>query len=204
MHPDRWLVLIYTIPSEPSRKRAYVWRELKRLGATYLRDGVALLPDVRETSERLGVMARRIQEEGGSADVVPATFPTARRDELIGHFEEERSAEYHEAYHAAVRFLNDVLADITAEDFGFPDVHKLESELGRLHRWKEQIAERDYFPVAGRDRLQQVLAKCDTAFEHFVATASEREDVPALAEAAAEDVFKALAGPPPGTTDLPL
>ena len=43
----QWLVLIYTLPPEPTRKRAFVWRELKKIGAVYLRDGVCLLPEFR-------------------------------------------------------------------------------------------------------------------------------------------------------------
>src|SRR5438309_7457883 len=48
-----WLLLIYTLPSQPSRKRAYVWRELKKVGAVYLRDGVAILPRRPDLEERL-------------------------------------------------------------------------------------------------------------------------------------------------------
>ena len=38
---DSWLLLIYTVPSQPSRKRAAVWRDVKKAGAVYLRDGRA-------------------------------------------------------------------------------------------------------------------------------------------------------------------
>jgi len=33
---DRWLLLVYRVPSEPTRLRAAVWRRLKSLGAVYL------------------------------------------------------------------------------------------------------------------------------------------------------------------------
>ena len=46
-----WLLLIYTVPAEPSRKRAAIWRELKKVGAPYLRDGVCILPERPETRE---------------------------------------------------------------------------------------------------------------------------------------------------------
>ncbi|MFC0860883.1 Chromate resistance protein ChrB [Sphaerimonospora cavernae] len=39
-----WMVLIYRVPSEPTRLRATVWRRLKRLGAVYLQNSAAALP----------------------------------------------------------------------------------------------------------------------------------------------------------------
>jgi hypothetical protein len=38
-----WLVLVYRVPSEPTRLRAAVWRRLKALGAVYLANSVAIM-----------------------------------------------------------------------------------------------------------------------------------------------------------------
>jgi len=35
---EGWLLLIYRVPSEPSRLRAAVWRRIKSLGAIYLQN----------------------------------------------------------------------------------------------------------------------------------------------------------------------
>ena len=48
-----WLLLVYTVPAEPSRLRAAVWRDLKKAGAVYLRDGVCVLPERDETLHAL-------------------------------------------------------------------------------------------------------------------------------------------------------
>jgi hypothetical protein len=183
-----WLIFIYTVPSQPSRKRAYVWRELKKLGAVYLRDGVAILPRRPDLEEHVRTLVQRVEEYEGTADLVfsPLLLP-GRAEQVVERFREERSAEYREVYHACVRFLRDVLAEVSADDFGFPDVDNLESELGRLRRWYEQIVERDYFGSAGVERVSEILEKCETAFERFVSTASERADGTERAE---EDVFE--------------
>ena len=57
-----WLLLIYRVPAEPSRKRAFVWRELKKVGAVYLRDGVCVLPDQAATRAGLRQVAERMLE----------------------------------------------------------------------------------------------------------------------------------------------
>src|SRR5438874_9735679 len=67
-----WLLLIYTVPAEPTRKRASVWREVKKLGALYLRDGVCILPERSETIVAAGELAARIGELDGQAMIVRA------------------------------------------------------------------------------------------------------------------------------------
>jgi hypothetical protein len=193
---SRWLLLIYTLPSQPSRKRAYVWRELKKVGAVYLRDGVALLPSRPHLVERLCGIAERIREYEGTVDVITAPGFVRRRDEeLIARFNEERSSEYREIYHACVRFLRDVLEEVDADQFGFPDVDNLESELGRLGRWYAQVRERDYFDDPSGTRVAEILEKCETAFERFAQEASDRAD--STDTRTRDDVFERLGGAAP-------
>jgi hypothetical protein len=199
-----WLLLIYTVPSQPSRRRAYVWRELKKLGGLYLRDGVAMLPRRPDLEQRLAIVAQRIEEEEGTVDLIssPEGFPPSRESVLLARFNEERAEEYRELYHACVRFLRDVLHEVDRDEFGFPDVDKLESELGRLKRWYAQVRERDYFDEPGGRRVEEILEKCDRAFDRFVDTASERETE---TSSAPEDVFERLGGPSADVPeDLPL
>jgi hypothetical protein len=49
----RWLILVYQLPREPSRHRIAAWRKLKALGALYLQDGAAALPEDTVTREQL-------------------------------------------------------------------------------------------------------------------------------------------------------
>lgn len=196
-----WLLLIYTLPSQPTRKRAYVWRELKKVGAVYLRDGVAVLPRLPHLEEQIRQVAERIEEYEGTVDVLPSPqFSEARSRVLVAKFQEERLEEYRELYHACVRFLRDVLHQVDADDFGFPDVDNLDSELGRLRRWHEQIVARDYFGAPEAQRVRDILAKCDEAFERFANTASSRVDP---GDTQRDDVFERLSGRSSTPEDVP-
>src|SRR5947208_1307619 len=62
-----WLLLVYTVPAEPTRLRAAVWRDLKRSGAVYLRDGACALPDEPAARRALRAVAARIRSLGGQA-----------------------------------------------------------------------------------------------------------------------------------------
>jgi hypothetical protein len=64
-----WVLLIYRLPREPSRHRVAVWRKLKDLGALYLQDGVAALPEDAVTREQLEWLQLRVREAGGEASL---------------------------------------------------------------------------------------------------------------------------------------
>ena len=57
--PDVWLILIYKVPTEPSRLRVSVWRRLKGLGAIYLQSSAAALPAGASAERAL----RKLQHE---------------------------------------------------------------------------------------------------------------------------------------------
>jgi hypothetical protein len=63
------VLLIYRLPREPSRHRVAVWRKLKDLGALYLQDGVAALPEDAVTREQLEWLQLRVREAGGEASL---------------------------------------------------------------------------------------------------------------------------------------
>src|SRR5215207_10533152 len=65
-----WTMLVYTVPAKPTRKRAAVWREVKRLGALYLRDGVCALPDTAPARTGLQALAERVLALDGEATLI--------------------------------------------------------------------------------------------------------------------------------------
>lgn len=89
-----WLILIYRIPSEPSARRVYVWRKLKRLGAMMQHDAAWVLPATPHTREQFQWLAAEIIEADGEAVVwearqVFSTAPEALRDQFLAQVETE-------------------------------------------------------------------------------------------------------------------
>jgi hypothetical protein len=90
-----WVLLIYRIPREPSRHRVAVWRKLRDLGALYLQDGVAALPEDAVTREQLEWLQLRVREAGGEATLWEARPGTiAEEAELVGAFRSSREEAY--------------------------------------------------------------------------------------------------------------
>ncbi len=166
---ELWLLLIYTVPAEPSRKRAYIWRALKRLGAIYLRDGVAVLPQRLDTLTQLRAVAAKVEEFEGQATLVEdVQLPRHRAEAIIAQSQAARATEYDEIAHEAERFLVHVQRETEHRDFRSSELEELEIDLGKVKTWCEQVQSRDYFGSEAVDHVQTLLSRCDEALAVFL------------------------------------
>jgi hypothetical protein len=172
-----WLLLIYTVPAKPTRKRAYIWREVKKIGAVYLRDGVCALPQRPETVAAVEAIAARVREfEGEAAVVTEARLDAARSEAVIVAFMSARAEEYAEITREAERLLEHIAHETNHRDFTFAELEELEEDLGKLRRWMSQVQARDYFPDGSTfTATEQLLAECEAALAEFLEKAAARD-----------------------------
>jgi hypothetical protein len=132
----RWVLLVYRIPREPSRHRVAVWRKLRDLGALYLQDGVAALPEDAVTREQLEWLQLRVREAGGEATLWEARPGTvAEEAELVGAFRSSREEAYRTIIAEAERIRRKAQMGGGA----------LLEQLGKLEREFRAERRRDYF-----------------------------------------------------------
>ena len=130
------MLLVYRIPREPSRHRVAVWRKLQDLGALYLQDGVAALPEDAVTREQLEWLQLRVREAGGEATLWQGRPGTvAEEAELVGAFRSSRE----EAYRAIVAEAERVRRKAEMGAGG------LLEQLDKLERRFRAERRRDYF-----------------------------------------------------------
>jgi hypothetical protein len=132
----RWVLLVYRLPREPSRHRVAVWRKLRDLGALYLQDGVAALPEDAVTREQLEWLQLRVREAGGEATLWEARPGTmAEEAELVEAFRSSRE----EAYQTIIAEVERLRRKA---QMGGGD---LSEQLGKLEREFRAERRRDYF-----------------------------------------------------------
>ena len=134
----RWLILIYQLPREPSRHRVAVWRKLKALGALYLQDGAATLPEDAVTREQLEWLQLRVREAGGEAtlwEALPNTVAEGRS--LVEEFRASREAAYRDLIAAAHHLRRKAALG--------SDTASLLEELGKVESEFRVERRRDYF-----------------------------------------------------------
>jgi hypothetical protein len=144
------VILIYHLPREPSRHRVAVWRKLRTLGALYLQDGVAALPQDAVTREQLEWLQLRIREAGGEATLWEALPNTvAENRDLVEAFRGAREEGYGRVIEAANRIRR------KAEHGG--DGASLLEELTRTERGFRAERRRDYFRSPLRTEASEAL-----------------------------------------------
>jgi hypothetical protein len=176
--PERWRLLIYTVPSEPSRKRAYIWRELKKAGAVYLREGVGALPECDNTAAVLDRIAAKIEEFEGEPTVIPGAQLDARRSvAIIETSRRERQQEYGEVVRESENLLKHIQRETQHRVFTFSELEELEADLHKLCTWFQQIHGRDYFGCAEESGAAALLERCREELGSFDEAASAGEAV---------------------------
>jgi Protein ChrB, N-terminal len=140
-----WVLLVYKVAPEPSARRVYVWRKLKRLGALLLHDAIWVLPATPYTHEQLQWLAAEIEEMDGSAQVWEA-HPSlaAHDDELVRRFLAQVEAAYRE---------------IAAE------LERPSADAAALAKRYQQVQQQDYFHSALGAQVREALASAHEAGE---------------------------------------
>jgi hypothetical protein len=135
-----WLLLLYSVPNEPSARRVYVWRKLKGLGALLVHDSAWVLPATAHTREKLQWLATEIKDiEGGDAMLWEAQQVfTGQEDTLVQQFNEQVEGIY-----------GTILANLDKDD----------ADLAALSRQYQQAKLQDYFHSALGEQIREALVK---------------------------------------------
>jgi hypothetical protein len=170
-----WLLLIYRVPSEPTRLRASVWRRIKGLGAVYLQNSVAALPVSSSNERALRKLRHDIVDMGGTAMLMTCSALVGG-GEIIDVFQTARSDEYEEIVDRARDFLRQVQKEVDAGHYTYAELEENEVDLAKLRSWLAKVAERDVFGAPGRSDTEEQLKRCDAALEAYAAEVYAREE----------------------------
>ena len=162
----RWLILIYQLPREPSRHRVAVWRRLKTLGALYLQDGAAVLPENAVTREQFEWLQLKVRESGGDATLWESLTNTVAEDEeLIEAFRASCEEVFGRVIEVAERLQRKAALGT--------DGASLMDELGRIEREFRAARRQDYFRSHLRDEAASTLRETRLALRDEEGTSGD-------------------------------
>jgi hypothetical protein len=165
---NKWILLSYTLPAEPSSKRVLVWRHLRKLGAI-LQDGVWLAPASLAMERGLRETFREIHDLGGHAIAFYASDLTpSQSDELRAAYNDLRREEYIELLQRCERFQAHVQRLTEAGEFKFGAVEELEEDLEKRRRSLAQLVARDVFDIEERNQVEACIKDCEAALAQFI------------------------------------
>lgn len=166
--PLRWLLLIYRIPSEPTKLRAGVWRRLKSLGALYVQNSAAALPASPGAERAMRSLRNDIGAMGGTAYLLESQV-LAGESELLALFNAARDDEYEEIVDRCDDFCAQVAKEYDDEHFTYAELEENDVDLAKLKGWYAKVHDRDVFGAPGELRAREALDRCEGVLEAYAA-----------------------------------
>ena len=155
--PRDWLLLAFSLPAQPAYLRVKIWRRLQSVGAISYRNSLSVLPANESTLEDFEWILRAVREGGGDGAIFDSRLLEGTSDEsLRSLFNKAREEDY--------RLLSEELRPLAAEagrkpqDAGNAD---LSSDLARIRKRLNAIAQIDFFNANGRESAAALLAKLE-------------------------------------------
>lgn len=166
MQSIEWVLILPQIPSEPSRHRVGVWRQLRKAGAVPVSPGVWALPAgpaFQADLDRAGELCRR---GGGTFAVIDASPRDQASAAMIGDaFTAVRVDEWAEFTADCGKFEVKIAKEIQKRKFTFAELEEEEQSLERLRRWYRDLKRRDILELpeakAADVRLRACVAVLD-------------------------------------------
>ncbi|MEV6410039.1 Chromate resistance protein ChrB [Kribbella sp. NPDC051718] len=175
---DGWLLLIYKVPSESSRARVSVWRELKRLGGFYVQQAVCVLPDREELRAGMVKVREKVTELGGSSVFLTLNDVEADvRDQFVEGFRTQSAKEYAEIVEECeTKFVKEIEFERFRENYTFEEAEEIRQDLEKLRRWLVKVEGRDWMDAEGKELARTKVADCERLLEEFEADVYERTE----------------------------
>jgi hypothetical protein len=169
---QEWVILVYKIPSQPTRLRAQIWRQLQRMGALYLQDSVSIVPATSELAENMQWIADEIQEMGGEAFLFRATATTPSCEaQVLRRFAEASRTEagrVRETLAALEQRLGSVASPA--------DLAVCDDELRRIRQAALKLRRRAHVPVREEEALQRRVRTVRDRLDRLALRATRRRE----------------------------
>jgi DNA-binding transcriptional regulator PaaX len=175
---ESWLLLIYKVPSESSRARVAVWRELKRLGGFYVQQAVCVLPDRDDLRVAMEKVRERVTELGGSSVFLTLNeVDEDTREQFVEGFRIQSAKEYAEIVEECeTKFVKEIEFERFRENYTFEEAEEIRQDLEKLRRWLTKVEDRDWMDADGKDLARSKVADCERLLEEFEADVYERTE----------------------------
>ena len=163
-----WLLFSYWLPPEPSRKRVFIWRQLKKIGALSTEGGGWLLPKREPLSTNITDIAHTVEEMGGTTNLYMVThISEVQEQRAIAKFQQEREREYSEIITECQKAFKHIEREHQVRRFNIEEVEELEGDLEKVKRWNSEAKKRDFWEVGARNEVDRLISEAEASLADF-------------------------------------
>jgi hypothetical protein len=155
MTSEKWLLMLYSLPTPQSAERVNLWRKLKKSGAIQLKTSAYILPNIPAHYERFQWLAKQVCDSGGEATLMQVVQIEGLSNEQIkGLFNKERSKDYRE--------LLGPLGKLSRKQ---AHSEKFTADFNRLSRHFQEIQQIDFFSCPTAQDVQMLFQRVQGFFK---------------------------------------
>jgi len=170
----KWLFFSYSLPTNPSKARVFVWRQLKKMGAVNFQS-VWVMPFSQDRLNELKKLIEDIEKFKGTGLIIAGKILGEEQEKRINKaFVDSRNEEYKEIIDKCEAFFKEIEYEIGRENFTFAEVEENEEELQKLKDWFKKVEKRDVMKPPLRKTAMDKLKICEKMFEDFARIVYER------------------------------
>jgi hypothetical protein len=163
-----WLALCYALGTLPSRNRVFVWRRLKEIGAVYVRQSVAALPESDYLLAYFEELRTKIVKFGGKASLIRMTFLDPEDEREVTELYNENIRRDYGTVERMLIGLATELEGITREkEVNRESMLAALGEINKSRRAFEKVALRDYFGTSYGDKAEKIIASAAAMINEF-------------------------------------
>src|SRR5260370_19037197 len=173
---ERWVLVFYRAPTEPSSARVTAWRRLHRLGGLLVGHAECLVSARLQAEAKVAQVAADLRQAGGELDAyVVESFAAAAEADIEARYNQARDAEYAELIERSQGVVGELEREGARGKFTFAEVEENEADIAKLRRWLRRIQYRDVFGAGNREAAQAAIEAAQSKLNTFVKIASARE-----------------------------
>lgn len=166
--PSSWLLIAYDVPSEPSRLKVRLWRELKRMGALYPQLSICLIPDNNDNRKRFEAIEKMATKAGKFMNFHCTGITENDRQSILLMFRAERDKQYDEILEECQELIDEIKLNLNEKTVQ-EEVEEMEEVLDGLRRWLVRIQSLDWVEESAASiRVEKLLQKCQDQMDKFM------------------------------------
>lgn len=163
-----WRIILIKVPSEPSRHRVAVWRELRKVGALSIGQGTWAVPGVAAFDAGINRAEELVDRADGEIVFLNATGASAQDNIRFAQmFTVAREDDWAEFLSDCAKYEAELDKEIRIKKFTLAELEEEEQSLERLRRWHRDLRARDVFGANNSEPAAAALRHCAARFEDY-------------------------------------
>lgn len=164
---NKWIMVAYDLPNEPSKLRVRAWRNFKKVGALYPPVSLCILPNTPQVRKDIDRFRSEFRKHGTILVMDANALEAPDEDVLSKMFQEDRRKQYEEIYEECQEFLDEISENVANKKVTYEETDELEQTLESLERWYRNVREKGYGRDEDASKVEKILSRCKKALASF-------------------------------------